>query len=38
MTRGGFQYLWPVSPDEHWVLYAQRDKIDFDLMLVEGFR
>jgi hypothetical protein len=27
-----------VSPDERWVLYAQRDKIDFDLMLVENFR
>ena len=27
-----------VSPDEHWVLYAQRDKVDFDLMLVENFR
>jgi hypothetical protein len=27
-----------VSPDEHWVLYAQRDKLDFDLKLVEGFR
>jgi Tol biopolymer transport system component/predicted Ser/Thr protein kinase len=27
-----------VSPDEHWVLYAQRDKLDFDLMLVENFR
>jgi Tol biopolymer transport system component len=26
-----------ISPDEHWVLYAQRDKLDFDLMLVENF-
>jgi Tol biopolymer transport system component/serine/threonine protein kinase len=27
-----------VSPDERWALYAQRDKLDFDLMLVENFR
>jgi eukaryotic-like serine/threonine-protein kinase len=27
-----------VSPDERWILYAQRDKIDFDLMLIENFR
>jgi Tol biopolymer transport system component len=27
-----------VSPDERWVLYAQRDKLDYDLMLVENFR
>ena len=27
-----------VSPDERWVLYGQRDKIDFDLMLVENLR
>lgn len=27
-----------ISPDERWLLYAQRDKIDFDLMLVENFR
>jgi Tol biopolymer transport system component len=26
-----------VSPDEHWVLYAQRDKLEFDLKLVENF-
>jgi hypothetical protein len=26
-----------VSPDEHSILYAQRDKLDFDLMLVENF-
>ena len=27
-----------ISPDERWVLYARRDKLDFDLMLVENFR
>jgi eukaryotic-like serine/threonine-protein kinase len=27
-----------VSPDEHSILYAQRDKLDYDLMLVENFR
>jgi Tol biopolymer transport system component len=27
-----------ISPDERWVLFAQRDKLDFDLMLVENFR
>ena len=27
-----------VSPDERWVLYTQRDKLDYDLMLVENFR
>jgi eukaryotic-like serine/threonine-protein kinase len=27
-----------VSPDEHRVLYAQRDKLVFNLMLVENFR
>ncbi|MFL6374991.1 MAG: hypothetical protein ACJ73D_10015, partial [Pyrinomonadaceae bacterium] len=27
-----------VSPDEKWVVYGQRDKLGFDLMLVENFR
>jgi hypothetical protein len=27
-----------VSPDEQSILYGQRDKFDFDLMLVENFR
>jgi Tol biopolymer transport system component len=37
--RGTFQIsALTVSPDERWVLYAQRDKLDFDLMLVENFR
>jgi hypothetical protein len=37
--RGTFQLAGlTVSPDEHWVIYAQRDKLDFDLVLVEGFR
>ena len=27
-----------ISPDERWVLYAQRDKLDYDLILVENFR
>jgi Tol biopolymer transport system component/predicted Ser/Thr protein kinase len=36
--RGVFTiYGLTVSPDEHSVLYAQRDKLDFDLMLVENF-
>jgi Tol biopolymer transport system component len=26
-----------VSPDEKWVVYGQRDKLDLDLMLVENF-
>ena len=26
-----------VSPDEKWVAYGQRDKLSFDLMLVENF-
>jgi Tol biopolymer transport system component len=26
-----------VAPDEHSILYAQRDKLDYDLMLVENF-
>ena len=36
--RGTFQLSGlTVSPDEHSILYAQRDKLDFDLMLVENF-
>lgn len=27
-----------VSPDERWVIYTQRDRLEYDLMLVEGFR
>ena len=27
-----------VSPDKRWIVYAQRDKLDFDLMLAENFR
>ena len=27
-----------VAPDERSILYAQRDKLDLDLMLVENFR
>jgi dipeptidyl aminopeptidase/acylaminoacyl peptidase len=27
-----------ISPDQQWIVYAQRDKLDFDLMLVENFR
>ena len=27
-----------VSPDERWVVWAQRDLLDFDVMLVENFR
>ena len=27
-----------LSPDEHWVLYGQRDKLTFNLMLVENLR
>jgi eukaryotic-like serine/threonine-protein kinase len=27
-----------VSPNERWIVYAQRDRLDFDLMLVENFR
>jgi hypothetical protein len=27
-----------VAPDERAILYAQREKFDFDLMLVENFR
>jgi eukaryotic-like serine/threonine-protein kinase len=26
-----------VSPDETWIVYEQRDRLDFDLMLVENF-
>jgi eukaryotic-like serine/threonine-protein kinase len=26
-----------ISPDERWVVYAQRDQLDFDLMLIENF-
>ena len=37
--RGAFQLSGlTVSPDERWVLYAQRDKLDYDLMMVENFR
>ena len=37
--RGTFQISGlTVSTDERWFLYAQRDKLDFDLMLVENFR
>jgi hypothetical protein len=27
-----------VSPDERWIVYAQRDLLDYDLMMVENFR
>ena len=27
-----------ISPDERWILYAQRDLLDYDLMLVENFQ
>jgi hypothetical protein len=27
-----------VSPDERWVVYTQRDQLDYDLMLVENFQ
>jgi serine/threonine protein kinase/Tol biopolymer transport system component len=27
-----------VSPDERWILWAQRDLLDYDVMLVENFR
>jgi hypothetical protein len=27
-----------VSPDEHWIVWAQRDLLDYDVMLVENFR
>ena len=27
-----------VSPDERWIVYAQRDLLDYDLMLVENFQ
>ena len=27
-----------VSPDERWLVYGQRDHLDYDLMLVENFR
>jgi eukaryotic-like serine/threonine-protein kinase len=33
-----FIFSLTVSPDERWILYSQRDKVDFDLMLVENFR
>ena len=37
--RGTFQIGGlTISPDERWMLYAQRDKLDYDLMLVENFR
>jgi Tol biopolymer transport system component/predicted Ser/Thr protein kinase len=26
-----------VSPDERWVIYTQRDRLEYDLLLVEGF-
>ena len=37
--RGPSQILGlTVSPDERWLLYTQRDQLDYDLMLVENFR
>lgn len=27
-----------ISPDERWLIYAQRDLLDYDLMLVENFQ
>jgi hypothetical protein len=27
-----------VSPDSHWILYAERSREDADIMLVENFR
>ena len=27
-----------ISPDGRWLVYAQRDQLDYDLMLVENFR
>ena len=27
-----------ISPDERWIVYAQRDLLDYDLMLIENFR
>jgi serine/threonine protein kinase len=37
--RGTFQITsLTVSPDERFVLYTQRDQLEFDLMLVENFR
>jgi hypothetical protein len=27
-----------ITPDERYLVYAQQDKLDFDLMLVENFR
>jgi len=40
LSQGGVNVLsgLTVSPDEHWILYTQRDKEEFDLMLVENFR
>jgi dipeptidyl aminopeptidase/acylaminoacyl peptidase len=34
----GFVSGFAISPDHHQVLYAQRDPIDSDIMLVENFR
>jgi len=31
-------YVITVSPDERWLVYEQRDQLDYDLMLVENFR
>jgi Tol biopolymer transport system component len=37
--RGTFQITsLTVSPDERFILYTQRDQLEFDLMLVENFR
>jgi len=29
--------VFTVSPDDRWFIYAQRDRLDYDLMLVENF-
>jgi hypothetical protein len=37
-ARASAIFFITVSPDERQIVYAQRDRLDFDLMLVENFR